>query len=330
MRARPTTTGMAMENRMRTQRNQSPLIRGWVWVSTLLSALALAVTFAHAAAPAQKTYASPEDAAAALVQSVKAHDRSAVLAVLGNASEWVSSGDKAADRAAGDRFVAAYEAKHAITRDGDTAWMTIGNDEFPFAFPIVKQGDRWRFDTAAGKDEMLARRIGENELDAIKVLQAIVDAQREYASEDRNGDGVLAYAQRFASSKGKRDGLYWPTKAGEPPSPLGDLVVRASGEGYRKSDRGPTPYHGYLYRLLKGQGKNAESGALDYVVRGRAIGGFAVVAWPAKYGNSGIMTFIVNQDGKVYQSDLGPATADKAGKMSRFDPGPGWTPAAAK
>jgi hypothetical protein len=324
MRAQSTSTGHAMENTMRSQRNQSPLIRGWAWVSALLSALALAAG-AHAAAPAQKTFASPEDAAAALVQAVKAHDRAAFLAVLGNASEWVSSGDKAADRAAGDSFVAAYEAKHTITRDGDTARMTIGNDDFPFAFPLVKTGDRWRFDTAAGKDEMLARRIGENELDAIKVLQAIVDAQRDYASEDRNGDGVVAYAQRFVSSTGKRDGLYWPTKTGEAPSPLGPLVVRASGEGYKREAKGPTPYHGYYYRLLKGQGANAEGGALDYVVRGRAIGGFAAVAWPAKYGNSGIMTFMVNQDGRIYQSDLGPGSADKAAKIQRFDPGPGWT-----
>jgi hypothetical protein len=329
MRAQSTPIGPATENTMRTQRNQSPLIRGWAWVSALLSALALAAG-AHAAAPAQKTFATPEEAAAALVQAVKAHDRAAFLAVLGNASEWVSSGDKAADRATADQFVAAYEAKHAITRDGNTARMTIGADDFPFAFPIVKDGERWRFDTAAGKDEMLARRIGENELDAIKVLQAIADAQRDYASEDRDGDGVVAYAQKLVSSKGKRDGLYWPTKAGDPPSPLGPLVVQASSEGYKKEAKGPTPYHGYYYRMLKGQGKDAASGALDYVVRGRAIGGFALIAWPAKYANSGIMTFIVNQDGKVFQSDLGPGTAEKAAKIQRFDPGPGWTAVASK
>ncbi len=293
----------------------------------LLSFVALVfTTAAFAAAPTQKTFASPEDAASALVAAVKVHDRTAVLAVLGNAGDWISSGDAAADRAAGERFVTAYETKHAIVLDGDKATLTIGDDAFPFAFPIVKSGEAWRFDTAAGKDELLARRIGENELDVIKVLQAIVDAERDYASADRNGDGVFDYAQKLTSSPGKRDGLYWPVKAGEPSSPLGDLVAQASGEGYKKAAKGPTPYHGYYYRMLKGQGKNAESGAIDYVVRGHGIAGFAVVAWPAKYANSGIMTFIVNQDGKVYQADLGPGTQAKAAQMQRFDPGKEWSP----
>jgi hypothetical protein len=316
-----------MEITMRVDRgNKGAGASESVWLLLVLFVTVLAAAGARAAAPAQKTYASPEDAASALAQAVKAHDRAATLAALGNAGDWISSGDAAADRATGARFVAAYETKHAIVRDGDKATLTIGNDDYPFAFPIVKSGERWRFDTAAGKEELLARRIGENELDAIKVLQAIVDAEHDYASEDRNGDGVLAYAQKFASSPGKRDGLYWPAKAGEPSSPLGVLVARASGEGYRKNEKGPTPFHGYHYRMLRGQGKNAESGALDYVVRGRGIGGFAVVAYPARYGNSGIMTFIVNQDGKIYQKDLGPTTQAQAGKMQRFDPGKGWSP----
>jgi hypothetical protein len=212
-------------------------------------------------------------------------------------------------------FVAAYETKHAIQRDGDKATLVVGSDDYPFAFPIVKSGEKWRFDTAAGKDELLARRIGQNELDVIKVLQAIVDAQNEYASEDRNGDGVLAYAQKFASSPGKHDGLYWPAKAGEPPSPAGALVAQRRGAGLREGP-GPTPFHGYYYRMLKGQGKNATSGAFDYVVRGRAIGGFAVVAYPARYGNSGIMTFIVNHDGKIYQADLGPKPRKRRARCS--------------
>lgn len=292
----------------------------------LMLVAVLIATGAWAAAPADNTYASPEDAVNALVKALKANDRAATIAVLGNVDEWISSGDKVADRATADRFVAAYETKHAITRDGDTAKLVIGNDDFPFAFPIVKSGERWHFDTVAGKDELLARRIGENELDAVKVLQAIVDAQREYASEDRNGDGVLDYAQKFASSPGKHDGLYWPAKKGEPPSPLGQLVAQAAGQGYGKGEKGPRPFHGYYYRMLKGQGKSAESGAVDYVVKGRAIGGFAVVAYPARYGNSGIMTFIVNQDGKVYQADLGPKSAEQAGKMQRFEPDKAWSP----
>lgn len=295
-------------------------------VLTLLALVALAfTTAAFAAAPAQETFASPEDAAGALVAAVKAHDRKATFAILGNVGDWIGSGDATADRARGERFVAAYEQKHAIARDGDKATLTIGADDFPFAFPIVKSGDKWRFDSDAGKDELLARRIGENELSAIKVLQAIVDAERDYASADRNGDGVFDYAQKLVSTPGKRDGLYWPVKAGDPPSPLGDLVAQASGEGYKKAEKGRTPYHGYYYKMLKGQGKNAQGGAFDYVVRGHGIAGFAVVAWPAKYGNSGIMTFIVNQDDKVYQADLGPGTQAKVAQMQRFDPGPGWT-----
>jgi hypothetical protein len=221
--------------------------------------------------------------------------------------------------------VAEYEAKHVIAADGNKATLLLGDDGFPFAFPLVRNGDRWRFDTAAGKEELLERRIGGNELDTIKVLQAVVDAERDYASKDRNGDGVMSYAQKFASAPGKHDGLYWSTRAGEPESPLGPLLARAAGEGYKKSERAPMPYHGYYYRMLKGQGKNAESGAFEYVVHGRGIAGFAAVAYPAKYGNSGIMTFIVNQDGKVYQADLGPNTRDRASQMQRFDPGSGWS-----
>ena len=320
-------TGNAMEITMKPDRSNIRMrAREWVILLLALIVTALVASGVRAAAPsAQKSFASPEDAATALVQALKAHDRAALLAVLGDAGEWISSGDAVHDRATSDRFVADYETKHAIALDGDAAKLTVGNDDYPFAFPIVKDGAPWRFDTAAGKDELLARRIGQNELYTINVLQAIVDAQREYASADRNGDGVLAYAQKFASSPGKRDGLYWPVKAGEPPSPLGELVADAAGQGYGKKQTGPAPFHGYYYKMLKGQGKNAESGALDYVVKGREIGGFAVVAYPARYANSGIMTFIVNQDGKVFQADLGRDTQTKASAMQRFDPGKGWS-----
>jgi hypothetical protein len=283
------------------------------------------------AAATQRNFASPEEATQALVEAVKAHDRAATLAVLGqDAAAWISSGDATADQAAVARFIEAYDTRHHLEQKDGKATLTLGADDFPFAFPIVRKGERWRFDTAAGKLEMLARRIGENELSAIKVLQAIVDAQQDYASADRNGDGVLTYAQKFFSSPGKHDGLYWPVDPGQPPSPAGELLAKASSEGYQAKDQAkgkqPVPYHGYYYRLLTRQGKHAPSGALDYVVGGRAIGGFAVVAYPARYGNSGIMTFIANQDGKIYQSDLGPDTQAKALKMKEFDPGPGWTP----
>jgi hypothetical protein len=279
------------------------------------------------AAGTQRNFASPEEATQALVQAIKAHDRAATLAILGkDASSWISSGDTAADRAAVARFVEAYDAKHDLVQHDGKTTLTLGADDFPFAFPIVRNGQRWHFDTAAGKVEMLARRIGENELSAIEVLQAIVDAQLDYASADRDGDGVLAYAQKFLSSPGKHDGLYWPVEPGQPPSPAGELLAKASSEGFQAKGKKPTPYHGYYYRPLERQGKHAASGSLDYVVGGRAIGGFAVVAYPARYGNSGIMTFIVNQDGKIYQSDLGPDTQAKALKMTSYDPGPGWSP----
>ena len=304
--------------------------RTWMRPAAVL-AFVLSYAVGALAANTQQTFATPEDAVSALVSAVKANDIKALRGVLGNAGGTLASGDPVADRAAATGFVTAYDAKHAITRDGDVAKLTVGSDDFPFAFPLVKKGDRWRFDTAAGIDELDARRIGENELDTIKVLLAIVDAQRDYASEDRDGDGVVTYARKILSSPGKRDGLYWPTKAGEPQSPLGELVARASGEGYRADKKaGPAPFHGYYYRLLKGQGANAGGAPYDYVVRGRAIGGFAVVAYPARYGKSGIMTFIVNQDGKVFQSDLGPETAAKASAMQRFDPGKSWTPVSAK
>ena len=302
----------------------------WAGLLPLLTTILFFATGAQAASAAQKSFATPDDAASALVHAVKAHDRSATLAILGNASDWISSGDAVADRAMGDRFVAAYEAKHSLVANGNSTTLVLGNDDYPFAFPIVKNGDRWRFDTEAGREELLARRIGENELSAIKVLEAIVDAQIEYASKDRNGDGVLDYAQKFASSPGKHDGLYWPTKEGEPPSPLGPLVARAAGEGYSKKGSGPTAYHGYYYRLLKGQGKNASGGALDYVVHGRAIGGFAVIAYPAKYGSSGIITFLVNQDAKVHQADLGRQTVARGSTMRTYDPGDGWTAVTAR
>lgn len=299
----------------------------WGWLLAVLASFFLA-TAAGAATTAQRSYASPEEAAAALAQSVKTNNRAALLTVLGqDAAAWISSGDVAADRAGVASFTSAYNVKHEIVRDGDKATLTLGSENFPFAFPIVRNGERWRFDTAAGKEEMLARRIGANELSAIEVLRAVSDAQIEYASEDRNGDGVLEYAQKFASSPGKRDGLYWPVKAGEAQSPLGELMAQAAGEGYRKDDKKePPPYHGYNYRMLKSQGKNAESGTFDYVVHGRAIGGFAAIAYPAKYGNSGIMSFIINQDGKIYQADLGPNTQARAQQIQQFDPGKGWSP----
>ena len=191
---------------------------------------------------------------------------------------------------------------------------------------MVKQGESWRFDTRQGAQEIIDRRIGKNELSAIQVSLAYVDAQREYAARDQDGDGLLEYAQKFVSEPGKKDGLYWESREGEEPSPLGPFAAQARKEGYARKKAGdqPSPYHGYFYKILKAQGKNAPGGAYSYVVRGKMIGGFALVAYPASYGSSGIMTFIVNHDGVVYEKDLGKNTEASAQAMTSFDPDQTW------
>lgn len=276
-----------------------------------------------------RTFASPREAVEALVAAVRADASDRLLRIFGQEGDrLVRSGDPIADKESRQRFVTAYEKSHKIAMDsGDKAVLIIGERSWPFPIPIIKQGDAWHFDTAAGEEEILDRRIGRNELSAIQVCRAYVDAQREYASRDRNGDGLLEYASRFRSSPGKHDGLYWPVDGNQPESPLGPLLVSAQAEGYgQKPPPGQKrePYHGYYYRILMRQGKDAPGGAYDYVVRGHMIGGFALVAFPAKYGASGVMTFIVNQDGVVYQKDLGPNTADIARRMIEFDPDKTW------
>ncbi|HSB58539.1 MAG TPA: DUF2950 domain-containing protein, partial [Methyloceanibacter sp.] len=265
---------------------------------------------------AQERFKTTEEAVTALVDAAKAEDKKELLKVLGpKGQQIVSSGDPVADRNARDKFVAAYDTKHNITQDGDdTATLVIGDDDWPFPIPMVRKHDGWRFDTGAGLDEILRRRIGRDELSAIQVMLAYVQAQNEYASLDPDGLGPHVYAQRIVSSPGKKDGLYWPTAEGEEPSPLGDLAAQASAEGYKVGQK-PIPYHGYFYRVLKRQGASASGGAYDYVVNGKMIGGFALLAYPAEYGNSGIMTFIVNQDGTVFQKDLGERTQKIAHKI---------------
>ncbi len=200
----------------------------------------------------------------------------------------------------------------------------MGADAWPFPAPLVKNAAGWHFDSEAGRLEILKRRVGRNELDTIQTMLAIVDAQREYVRVDNDKDGFSTYAKLFRSSPGKKDGLYWPAAPNERQSPLGDLVAQATLDGYKESAAAPTPYHGYLFRMLTAQGPSARGGALDYLVRGKLFGGFAVIAWPAKYANSGIMTFIVNHDGVVYQRDLGEDTAARAAKITRFDPDKSW------
>ena len=288
-------------------------------------AVAAVVTLAllSTASQAQQTYSSPEDAAAALAAAVKTGTRPAILKVLGSdAEDIVESGDEVADAEARQRFITGYDARHSIKAEGNKkAILILGPEDFAFPIPLINNKRGWEFDTAAGRAEILYRRIGRNELDAIQTSLAYVDAQNEYADKDR-GEGAGVYAQRIISSSGKKDGLYWPASDGDA-SPLGELAARASAEGY-KAGEGRTPYHGYYYRILTQQGPHAQGGALDYVVKGKMIGGFALVAYPAEYGNSGVMTFLVNHAGTVYQKDLGDDTTMLARRMTSFDPDQTW------
>ena len=273
---------------------------------------------------AQQAFDTSEDAAAALVSAVRGRDWKNMLIVLGpDGADIVSSGDKVADDAARQRFVAAYDAKHKIAMVGDEkAVMIIGEEDFPFPIPLVREKGKWQFDTAAGRDEILYRRVGRNELETIQSCLAYVDAQNEYAEKDR-GSGVGVYAQQIISDPGSKNGLYWPTAEGEDPSPLGELMGDATSEGYRVGE-GRTPYHGYYYKILTEQGAFAHGGAIDYVVHGKMIGGFALVAYPAEYGNSGVMTFVVNHEGTVFQKDLGWRTASIARQMTEYNPDETW------
>ena len=294
----------------------------------LLSALTAAmVLFSMASgAFAQQDYKKPQDAVDALVATARNADQKAALVVLGHGGEdIISSGDKVSDDAARQRFVTSYDAKHSITTEGDSkAILVIGDNDYPFPIPIARnKNGTWSFDTEAGRREILYRRIGHNELDAIQTCLAYVDAQNEYASKDRTGAGTGVYAEHFVSTPGKKDGLYWPTAQGEEESPLGELFAAASRQGYRTGE-GRSPYHGYYYKILTKQGPAAAGGAADYVVNGNMIGGFALVAYPAEYRNSGVMTFVVNYAGIVFQKDLGHDTADIAANMTSFNPDQTW------
>jgi hypothetical protein len=280
-----------------------------------------------AAAVQQKSFSSAEDAVKAAVAAAKNNDDKELLAIFGaNAKEILFSGDAVADKERRGRFVAAYDEKNRLATQKQGMILIVGKQEWPFPIPLVKKGNAWVFDTAQGKEEILNRRVGENELNAIQVMLAIVDAEREYAIKDRNRDGLLEYAQKLVSDPGKKNGLYWESKQGEPQSPLGPIMMRARSEGYQgKPSTTPVPYHGYYYKLLTAQGKNAAGGAYSYMWRGKMIAGFAVVAYPAEYGNSGVMTFIVNHDGKVFEKNLGANTATIAKSMKEYDPDKTWT-----
>jgi hypothetical protein len=282
----------------------------------------MALALMSSGSQAQQSFPSPDAAAAALAVAVKNGTKREILKVLGNAAEdIVGSGDDVADAATRKDFLVAYDARHSIKAEANKkATLILGTEDFPFPIPLVNTKDGWEFDAGAGRLEILYRRIGRNELDAIQTCLAYVDAQNEYAEKD-HGEGVGAYAQRIVSSSGKKDGLFWRDDAD--PSPLGELAAEASAEGYKVEGNG-APYHGYYFRVLKGQGSDAPGGALYYVVRGRMIGGFALVAYPAEYGNSGVMTFLVNHAGTVYQKDLGKRTDFVAKRLMLFDPDQTW------
>jgi hypothetical protein len=276
----------------------------------------------------QSTFQSAADASNALIAAAKNKDKAELRKILGPVMDDLVSGDPVQDANSLESF-----SKHAAEADrldqvaDDKAIVHIGNRDWPFPIPIAKDSfGKWYFDTAAGKDEILNRRIGDNELTTIDVVRAYVEAQREYGSKDRMGDGVMQYAQKIKSSPDKHDGLYWPTAEGEEESPYGPLVADAQDQGYgRKVGTGRTPYHGYFYRILTKQGAHAPAGAYDYIINDRMIAGFALLAYPAQYGNTGIMSFIVNHDGNVYQKDLGPDTANVASKIDTYDPDDTWT-----
>jgi DUF2950 family protein len=291
------------------------------FIAAVISAYSLSIA---AAAPQQRTFTSADEAVKAAVAAARKGDDKELAAIFGAGSqEILRSGDPVADKQRRADFLKAYDEKNRLVSEGENTVLVVGKDDWPLPIPLVKKENGWAFDAAKGKEEVLNRRIGQNELNAIQVALAYVDVQREYAMKDRDGDGLLEYAQSFRSDPGKKNGLYWPAKSNEEQSPMGEFAARAVKEGYKPGDK-PIPFHGYYYRILKGQGKDAPGGAYSYLVKGSMIGGFALVAYPAEYGNSGVMTFIVNHDGKVFQKDLGKNTASLAQTMKEYNPDRTW------
>lgn len=301
--------------------------RLWFSVGTVavVTAVYLGTSFAAAANP--RSFASAEEAVKAAVAAARANGEKELLAIFGaDSKDLFVSGDPVDDKHRRERFLKAYDQKNKLVKEGDNTVLLVGKDEWPMPIPLVQKGKNWVFDVEQGREEILHRRIGENELSTIQVVLAIIDAQRDYWRMDIDGDGFREYAQEFRSNPGKKNGLYWEAKGDEEQSPLGPLVASARVEGYKAASAGarPTAYHGYYYKIITAQGKNASGGAYSYLVKGKMIGGFAVIAAPAQYGNSGVMTFIVNHDGVVYEKDLGKNTIELAKKMNRFDPDKSW------
>ncbi|CAD6563181.1 DUF2950 domain-containing protein [Paraburkholderia sabiae] len=283
---------------------------------TLACALCVAaVSTAHA----QKNFSSPDAAMNAFGEAIADNEEATLQSLFGrDFRDWIPP----VGAEVRSRFVDEWGKSHEIEqKDASHAHIAVGGDGWTFPIPLVKSAEGWHFDTRAGAEEMRLRRIGRNELAVIQTMLAIYDAQREYALTDHDGDGLLSYASKLSSSPGKQDGLYWPTQADAPPSPLGPAFIRAAS----MRSAGDTGYHGYHYKLLTSQGPHAPGGAYDYLAHGKLFGGFAVIAWPARYGDTGIKSFMVSHAGQVYERDLGPDSAEKAKAMTSFDPGPGWT-----
>jgi hypothetical protein len=297
----------------------------------LTAVVALTMMFLDARATSaveQKTFATPTEAVQALVKAAEDGNQEEMLAVLGaDGKELVYSGDPVQDKASWERFVKSYKTKHAlVTEDEKTRILQIGTKDWPMPIPIVNDGGKWKFDTAAGKEELLYRRIGRNELGAMAACRGYIDAQKDYAETGHDGLPAGIYAQKLMSSAGKQDGLYWETAEGEPASPAGPLLAQASDEGYEGKGLGgkSQPYHGYSYRILKAQGAAAKGGAKSYLSDGKLSGGVALVAYPAEYKVSGVMTFIINPDGVVYEKNLGEKTSEFAAAMTEYNPDSSW------
>ena len=297
---------------------------------TILAGAAMLILALSSLAQAQQRFKTPEEAVEALVKAARSGDSKSVVSILGPGSqELVSSGDPVEDANVRQEYLAAYDAGHRIvTEPGKPSVLVIGPNDWPFPIPMVQRDGQWIFDVPAGREEVLARRIGRNELSTIKAMLAYWDAQQDYADMNKSKSGQAVYAQRIVSSPGKKDGLYWPTSGNEPPSPLGEAVAAATQLGYRPG--AGEPYHGYRFKILLRQGPTAPGGAVDYIVKGDMIGGFAAVAYPAEYGNSGIMTFMVNHDGTVFQKDLGRRTERIARRIESFAPDSTWQKVDAK
>lgn len=296
--------------------------------TTILILIASLATLTGCAPAKPQTFDSPEAAVQALITAARSDDNKALIKLFGKAGEsLVDSGDPVADKNAREVFVAGFDVANSLDKSvADTVTLEVGEDKWPFPVPIVANNGRWEFDAARGAEQLIDRRVGRNELDTIQACLAFADAEREYYMRNPQQEPLLHYADRLISTEGKKDGLYWPAGENEEPSPLGEGFAQARAEGYLQegTPKKGAPFHGYVYRLLTKQGANARGGAYEYLVNGKLLGGFAAVAFPVEYGNSGVMTFIVNHDGVVFSKDLGPDTMKLATAMDTFDPGPDW------